>query len=107
MILSTEELKDFILNCLTIKKASNIVCLYTANKTPLADYMIFANGRSVKNIKEIAEHIATQLKKEQQLKVNVEGIKNSDWILLDAGATILHLLHPDARASLQLEQLWD
>lgn len=106
MNLSKEELKDFILKCLEEKNAINISCIKIENETPLAEYMMFASGRSVRNIKAIAEFTATQLKKELKWKADVEGLKGSDWILLDAGDVIVHLFHPEAREKLKLEELW-
>ena len=106
MNLSKEELKDFILKCLEEKSAINISCIKIENETPLAEYMMFASGRSVRNIKAIAEFTATQLKKELKWKADVEGLKGSDWILLDAGDVIVQLFHPEAREKLKLEELW-
>ncbi|MDP5109885.1 MAG: ribosome silencing factor [Rickettsiaceae bacterium] len=105
--LSKEELKDFILKCLEEKKAENISCIKINNETPLAEYMLFASGRSAKNIQAIAEFTAIELKKELKWKADVEGLKGSDWVLLDAGDVIVHLFHPEARERLKLEELWD
>ena len=107
MNLSKEELRDFILKCLEEKNAVNISCIKIEDETPLAEYMIFASGRSVRNIKAIAEFTAIELKKELKWKADVEGLKGSDWILLDAGDVIVHLFHPEAREHLKLEELWD
>lgn len=105
--LSKEELKDFILKCLEEKNAENISCIKIENKTPIAEYMIFASGRSVKNIQAIAEFTAIELKKELKWKADVEGLKGSDWVLLDAGDIIVHLFHPETRERLKLEELWN
>ena len=69
--------------------------------------MLFASGRSAKNIQAIAEFTAIELKKELKWKADVEGLKGSDWVLLDAGDVIVHLFHPEARERLKLEELWD
>jgi ribosome-associated protein len=104
--LTKEELRDFILKRLEEKKAENISCIKIENETPIAEYMIFASGRSVKNIKSIAEFAAQELKNELNWNASVEGIKGSDWILMDAGEVIVHLFHPEAREHLKLEELW-
>ena len=57
-----EDIKDFILKCLEEKKAENITCISLKGEVPIADYMIFASGRSVKNIRAIAEYVAFELK---------------------------------------------
>jgi ribosome-associated protein len=105
--LTKEQLKDFILKCLEDKNAADVSCIKLENETPLAEYMIFASGRSVKNIKAIAEYAAMELKNELKWQASVEGLKGSDWILLDAGEVIVHLFHPEAREHYKLEELWD
>jgi len=105
--LSKEKLKDFILKCLEEKNAVNISCIKIEDQTPLAEYMIFASGRSAKNIQAIAEFTAIELKRELKWKADVEGLKSSDWVLLDAGDVIVHLFHPETRERLKLEELWN
>ena len=107
MNLSKEGLRDFILKCLEEKNVVNISCIKIENETLIAEYMIFASGRSVRNIKAIAEFTFIELKKELNWRVDIEGLKGSDWILLDAGDVIVHLFHPEARERLKLEELWD
>ena len=97
----------FLMNRFSKKNAENISCIRIENKTPIAEYMIFASGRSVKNIQAIAEFTAIELKKELKWKVDVEGLKGSDWVLLDAGDVIVHLFHPETRERLKLEELWN
>ena len=104
--MNKEELKDFILKCLNEKNASNITCMEIKGEVPLSDYMIFASGRSVKNIRAIGEYIALQLKHELKLNASIEGLQGSDWILLDAGNVIVHLFQPEAREQLKLEEFW-
>ncbi|RTK92164.1 MAG: ribosome silencing factor [Rickettsiales bacterium] len=101
-----EEIKDFILKLLEEKNAENIITLPINSEVSIADYMIFASGRSVKNISAIAEHIALELKHTLKWNASVEGLKGSDWILLDAGDVIVHLFHPEAREKFKIEELW-
>ena len=104
---NSEHIKDFILKRLEEMKAENISCISLRGEVPIADYMIFASGRSVKNIKAIAEHVALELKHELKWNASVEGIAGSDWILLDAGDVIVHLFHPEARDKFKIEELWE
>lgn len=106
MIHNPDNLKDFIVKYLEEKKAENIVVMPLKNEVPIAKYMIFASGRSIKNISAIAEFISLELKRNLYPKTSIEGLKNSDWVLLDAGEVIVHLFHPEARSNLKLEELW-
>ncbi len=106
MINNPEELKDFIIKILEEKKAENISVIELNQAVPLATYMIFASGRSTKNISAIAEHVVHELKHEARWPVLAEGINSSDWVLLDAGDVIVHIFHPEARERFKLEELW-
>ena len=107
MIDTPKELKDFIVKILEDKNAQNITVLKLGNEVPLATYMIFASGRSTKNITAIAEHIVYELKHNAHWPASAEGLKNSDWILLDAGDVIVHIFHPETREKFKLEDLWN
>lgn len=101
-----DTLKDFIVKLLEDKKAENINILELSDKIPLAKYMIFASGRSTKNISAIAEHVIHELKHQAKWTVTAEGLNHSDWVLLDAGDVIVHIFHPEAREKFKVEELW-
>jgi len=107
MIDTPKELKDFIVKILEDRNAQNITVLKLGNEVPLATYMIFASGRSIKNIAAIAEHIVYELKHNAQWPAPAERLKNSDWILLDAGDVIVHIFHPESSGKFKLEDLWN
>lgn len=106
MLNNPSELKDFIIKILEEKKAENVSVLELSDSIPLAKYMIFASGRSTKNISAIAEHIVFELKHTIKCPALVEGLNNSDWVFLDAGDVIVHIFHPEAREKFKLEELW-
>jgi len=106
MIDTPNDLKDFLVKILEEKNAQNITVLKLGDEVPLATYMIFTSGRSIKNIAAIAEHIVYELKHNAQWPASAEGLNNSDWILLDAGDVIVHIFHPEAREKFKLEELW-
>ena len=107
MIENTEQLKDFITKCLEDKQADNVVVLDISEKTNLAKYMIFASGRSTKNVASIAEYIGLELKHNSSLETIIEGSGQAEWVLLDAGEVILHIFYPETRAHLKLEEMWE
>ena len=107
MIKTTEELKDFILKCLDDKKADDITVLDLEKKTDFAKYMIFASGRSTKNVGAIADYVSLEVKHNTDLKVNIEGMGSSEWVLLDAGDVIVHIFYPETRAHFKLEEMWN
>lgn len=100
------DIKALVLNALEEKKAENIVVLDLKKKTTLTDYMIFANGRSSKNVGAIAEFVAQELKDNTNIQVGLDGMRSSDWVILDAGSVMLHLFHPEAREHYKMEEIW-
>lgn len=104
--INIEQLKDFITQCLGEKKAENIVLLDLGEKNQLAKYMIVASGRSIKNIGAIAGYIALELKTKYGISTTIEGLGNSEWVLLDAGDIIVHIFYPEMRSHLRLEEKW-
>jgi ribosome-associated protein len=100
------EIKNTIIQLLQDKKAGDIICKDIAGKSSLADYIIFASGSSTKNVASMGTHVADELKKVGLEKVTLEGFKQADWILVDTGSVILHIMHPTTREEYNLEGLW-
>ena len=68
--------------------------------------MIIANGRSQRHVAAIAEHLAEKLKRSGVSPVRVEGARQADWVLLDAGDVIVHVFRPEVRQFYNLEKMW-
>lgn len=73
--------------------------------TTITDRMIIASGGSSRQVKSLADKIVASAKEQGISPLGVEG-ENSEWILVDLGYVIAHLMHPTARAYYQLEKLW-
>ena len=104
--MSELDIKEIVLTALEEKKAENIMVLDLEGKTTLTDHMVFASGRSSKNVAAIAEFVAQELKDKTNLKIGLDGMRSSEWVILDAGSVMLHLFHPDAREHYKLEEIW-
>lgn len=102
---STQELTDFIVNFLDSKKAEDIKVIDLTNKSNMASAMIFASGRSTKNVSATADLLSLALKAEG-IESLIEGLKTSEWVLLDAGDVIVHLFIPEARERYSLDKYW-
>jgi ribosome-associated protein len=107
MITELPELKDFIVKTLEDKKAENITVIDLMGKANIAQYMIFASGRSTRNVAAIADNLADELKANTNVpRVSLEGLRQSEWVLIDAGDIIVHVFHPEAREHFKLEEFW-
>ena len=106
-IKSMETLKKSILNILEDNKAQNISLIDVKNKSSVTDVMFIVSGRSTRHVKAIADNLVTKLKKNKIKPLGVEGYNKSEWILLDYGDLLVHVMHPDTREFYSLEKLWD
>jgi len=105
--MTTEELANKIVGILESKKGSDIEVIDVADKTTLADFFIIATGNSTTQIKALADEVEYVLKNEDQIMADhVEGRSGDKWILIDFKDIIVHIMHPEVRASYDLESLW-
>ena len=102
---SADRLLELILHVLDEHKAEEIVTVDLAGKSPMADYMVVANGRSTRQVQALADYLARAVK-ETAGAPKIEGLAQGDWVLLDAGDVIVHLFRPEVRAFYNIEAMW-
>lgn len=95
-----------LLNILEEMKAVDITTLDVTKKSSFTDYMILCCARSLRHVNAIAEEAAQQMKHLGHPCQNEHALNNSDWVLLDFGNFVLHVMLPDTRAFYNLEELW-
>ena len=88
------------------KKAADIVLLEIAPFTTVADYLVICSGGSERQLGAIADSVVEGLKHEGLPIVGREGEPASHWVLIDAGAVIVHVFAPPEREYYALEKLW-
>lgn len=106
MIKDPDELKDFIVEKLEEKKAEDVTVMELSDEVPIAKYLVFASGRSIKNVSAIADFVSRELKHTARRKMSIEGLNYSNWVLIDVGDVIVHVFHPEAREHFNLEDHW-
>ena len=72
----------------------------------MADYMIVASGTSSRQVASLAEHIELKLKQNNVEILGLEGLRQADWVLIDANDVIVHLFRPEVRDFYGLERMW-
>jgi ribosome-associated protein len=95
-----------ILNKLEDDKAEDIVLIDLQDKSPIADAVIVATGRSARHVNALSDHVLRALKEAGYGRAQVEGLPAADWVLIDAGDVIVHLFRPEVRAFYQIEKIW-
>lgn len=101
-----ESLEALILSRLDEDKAEDVVLIDLQGKSPLADAVVIASGRSQRHVAAIADRLVRNLKEHGFGKAQVEGLPHADWVLIDAGDVIVHLFRPEVRAFYNIEKIW-
>jgi ribosome-associated protein len=99
-------LTRLIIQRLEDDKAENILEIDLAGKSPMADAMIVASGRSQRHVAALADHVTRAIKDAGGGGARVEGLPNADWVLIDAGDVIVHIFRPEVREFYNLERIW-
>ena len=103
----THELKNIIINSLEDIKAINPIAIDVTKISSLTDFMVIASGTSNRHITAISERVLEDLKETNISGIKIEGQGGDDWVLVDVGDVVIHLMSADAREFYDLESLWD
>ena len=103
----TQKLKNKIINSLEDIKAVNPIAIDVTRICSITDFMVIASGTSNRHIAAMSEHVLEHLKETNISGIKIEGQGGDDWVLVDAGDVVIHLMSADAREFYDLESLWD
>jgi len=105
---SVEQKRELILEAIREKKGHEIVSIDLSEvENSICDCFIICHGESVTQVGAITESIERKLKEEAQIKAHhVEGLQNSQWVLLDYFDILVHVFQEEFRAFYRLEELW-
>jgi len=104
--MNIETIKQVAIAALEDIKARDIVVMNVAKLTSIAEYMIVASGESVRQTKALARNVTDKIKEAGGEVYGIEGEDNGEWVLVDLGGVIVHIMHPAVREYYNLEELW-
>lgn len=104
--MNSEELADLAVDALEEVKAKDIVKLDVSDLTTVTDYMVVASGTSNRHVKALADAVAEKAKEAGHRPAGIEGEDGGEWVLLDLGDTLVHVMLPRVREFYNLEKLW-
>ena len=104
--MKSEALKQLVITQLEALKAQDIVALDISNKTTVADFFIIAGGTSTRHRQATAERVIEACKLNGVRVLGCEGFDTADWILIDLGDVVLHIMKQASRTRYDLEGLW-
>ena len=101
------ELKEIILEAANDLKGQSINCIDVRRLTSIADYMVIVTGRSSTHVKALSDNVVKEVKKANFEVVGVEGRAQSEWVLVDLGDILVHVMLSRFRELYNLEELWN
>jgi ribosome-associated protein len=104
--MNSEQLCGLVIDALEEVKAKDIVKLDVRELTTVTDYMIVASGTSNRHVKALAEAVAEKSRAAGHRPAGIEGADGSEWVLLDLGDALVHVMLPRVREFYNLEKLW-
>jgi len=104
--LKSQALKDLVVAALDDMKGRDIACLEVANITSITDYMVVATGTSSRHVNSLADEVQKKVKEAGGHVLGSEGKGQSEWVLIDLGDVIVHVMQEESRKLYDLESLW-
>ncbi len=104
--MDAEELKQVVIDALDDLKAVNPVILSVTELTDVMDYLVIASGTSNRHVKSLADNVSMEAKKRGMRPLGVEGEDAGEWVLVDFGDVVVHVMLPATRDFYDLERLW-
>ena len=101
-----DRLLGVIREALEDRKAKDVQELDVSERSGFADYFVIATGTSGRHVSAIAQHLQEAAKHAGFQPAGVEGADSGDWVLLDLGAVVVHVMRAETRAFYNLEELW-
>jgi len=100
------DLNHAIITALENLKGQNIVTLDVHELSDVMDTLIIASGTSNRHSRSLAENLVEETKKAGFRALGVEGLDSGDWVLVDFGDTVVHVMQQETRDYYELEKLW-
>lgn len=104
--MSPQTLKTLAVKSLDADKGLDITVIPLDEQTALADYMIVASGTSSRHVGALAQKLRERLELEGVKNIRLEGLAQSDWVVVDAGDLIVHIFRPEVREFYNIEKMW-
>ena len=104
--LTTLAKKKLVIAALEDIKAHDIVAIDVRSLTAMFDWIVVASADSARQTKSLARHVRDRLKEHGSAIVGTEGEESGDWVLVDSGDIVTHVMQPAVREYYNLEELW-
>ena len=100
------KLQKIVVNALEDIKGKDIEVINTTKLTSLFDRLVIATGDSNRQVKALARNVQDKVREAGAEIISVEGEDTGEWVLVDIGDVVVHVMQPSVRAYYNLEELW-
>ena len=101
-----ERLLNIVTDVIDDMKGVDMTVIDVRKMTSITDYMVIVSGTSSRHVKAIAENIVENVKQGGYQPLGVEGTQTAEWVLIDLGDVVVHVMMPSTREFYALEKLW-
>ncbi len=100
------KLRDLVVQALEDMKGVDIRVLDVRGMTAITDFMVIVSGTSDRHVKSLARNVLDMARERGVKPLGVEGEQGGEWVLVDLGDAVLHVMRPQVRDFYNLEKLW-
>jgi ribosome silencing factor RsfS/YbeB/iojap len=101
-----DQLRSIVLSALDDLKARDVREIDVRDKSSVTDLLVVASGTSSRHVKSIADEVVKKAKRAGLPPIGVEGQREAEWVLVDLGDIVVHVMLPRTREFYGLERLW-
>ena len=105
--LTTPGKKKLVIAALEDIKARDIVAIDVRKVTAMFDWIVIATAESARQTKALARHVDDTLREAGAVIIGTEGEDSGEWVLVDSGDVVAHIMQPATREYYNLEELWN
>ncbi|MCC5870974.1 MAG: ribosome silencing factor [Gammaproteobacteria bacterium] len=104
--MTPDDLQGLVMDALDDLKGQNVLALDVSGSSSVTDWMVIASGTSGRHVKALVDRLIERVKAQGVIPIGVEGQATLDWVLVDLGDVVVHVMQQEARAFYDLERLW-
>lgn len=101
-----DRLLALVIRALEDLKGVNIKVLDVTGMTAITDRMVIVSGTSTRHVRSLADHVVMKAKEADNPPLGIEGERAAEWVLIDLGDVVVHVMLPPIRTFYALEKLW-
>jgi ribosome-associated protein len=104
--MTAEDLQGLVIDALDDLKGQNVLALDVSGSSSVTDWMVIASGTSGRHVKSLVDRVVERVKARGVMPLGVEGQATLEWVLVDLGDVVVHVMQQETRTFYDLERLW-